>query len=889
MRHARHWTGLLSAGVAGAMLALPAHSQDAPAAAPERASIGALESITVKGTKRETDQQETPLAVSTITDQQLANTFKTDITAVSQLAPNVTLNPVAGFRAVAGGIRGTGGNQILVTSNSSVAVLVDEFGLNSVQSQFVNLFDIEQIEIFRGPQGTLFGKNATGGAIVIETKRPVINEFSGDIELKTGFYSVNGAKLASGKVAINVPIVEDKLAIRMSAIYDYDDGYYRNNKPASGFPNNIPIYAAYGLPTVNPPLPPELDTTAQRAGEHLNGTDVFAGKVKALFTPSDNYEAYFIFEFLRDRSDSPPVVNESPAIGEIDPFSGPQNMLLPRLGFDGVNTVGLSRKERLSTGISNNCIGGNPRGICVPAGHRVDVQGYHLHQSLDLDDVTFKLITGYREMTEILPSTYSGEAFATLFDASRNSKRNQLQLELRAATTFDGPLNFVAGGVYSEDNLNYVAYSLAGLTGLLPQTDAYFGRPTNGNPFLDDRGFINLDLDPMTDAAVTAVGQKQSSYAFYLDGSYNVTDRLKLTGGVRYTYDRKLFSRRQNPGGPCTALTPYKDIRPLDATQPPSLSNCLFDARSNAVSRSGMSINEIDPFTVPLPDSAFDLVLDDVKGTWDKITWRAVVDYKLADTAMAYVSYSTGYMSGGFTEQCSSVKTCRPYDPETNWNLEAGLKADFFDNTLRTNLAVFYTRFSDLLRAQSVPFTNRAGVTTQEVINVNAGKSRAWGVELETTWVPTDNLRFNFSAGYLDHDYKEFVLDLNGDEILDPVTEDIAYLTVPFSPRWKLSGGITYDMLLGNSGTLTANTTVNYSSVSETLVYNSLYTQLEARTLWDANLTWRDLEERYRVTLYAKNLLNQIKRNAGNSVGGLWAYTMYGAPREIGIEVGFHF
>ena len=102
-----------------------------------------------------------------------------DITALSEFAPNVNLTPQNGFNAIAGGMRGTGFISILVTKDPSVGVSVDEFAFNHVQSQFVELFDIEQIELFRGPQGTLFGKNTTGGAIAITTKKPVLGEFFG--------------------------------------------------------------------------------------------------------------------------------------------------------------------------------------------------------------------------------------------------------------------------------------------------------------------------------------------------------------------------------------------------------------------------------------------------------------------------------------------------------------------------------------------------------------------------------------------------------------------------------------------------------------------------------------------------------------------------------------
>ncbi|MCC5886779.1 MAG: TonB-dependent receptor [Gammaproteobacteria bacterium] len=875
------------------------------ATAQQGASTGAdgrpargLEEIVVTGTKRAGAQQDTPIAISTVTEEMLDRTFLTDITALSGLAPNVTLEQVAGFRALAGGIRGTGANQILVTSTTSTAVLVDEFGLSSVQSQFVDMFDVEQIEVYRGPQGTLFGKNATGGAIVITTKRPEFNEFFGSAQAQVGRYDVNGGSINKIRGALNIPMIDDMLAARVSLIYDREDGYYRNGKPASSFPDVVPFYANFGIDPVNPPFPPGLDTTAQGSGERLGGIDVFAGKVKLLFKPTENYEAYFMYEGLRDRSDSPPVVNESPALGEFDPTGGTyrqgadQFMILPLLGFDGVGTQGFSDKEKLNTAITNRCIGRNPKGICTPEGHRVNVDGFHLHQTLDLDTMSFKMISGYREMKELLPSTYTGEYFGTLFDATRNTKREQLQLELRAVSDFDGRFNFLAGAVYAEDHLDYVAYSVPGFVGLislLPSQDPNHPDPLVAGGVLTPDGFLNLNLDANNDPTPTAVGQERDSYAFYFDGYFDITDDLRLTAGVRYTNEKVTFSRRNNPGGACTESTPLRDIVPADPSQPRSIDNCLFDARSNALSRAELSLAEIDPFELPLPDSAFDLVLDGESSRWDEITYRVVLDYSINDHTMVYAGYATGFLSGGYTEQCSSVVTCRPYDPETNENFEVGLKSDLFDRTLRLNIALFETRFEDLIRAQSVPFTNRAGVTTQEVINVNAGKSRARGFEVEATWLPTDQLRIDLSVGYLDHKYRDFVLDLDGDGVLDPVLEDVSRLTVPFSGNWQVSAGASYEFDLAAAGSLVLNTSANYRSEVETLVFNSLYTQLEKRLLWDASATWRDRGERYEVSAYVKNITNEIYRSAGNSVGGLWAYTMYGRPREYGLRLGVHF
>ncbi len=880
----------LATAVGLTLLAAPAaFAQDAAPAAAPAATASGLETVTVSGTKREEASQDIPIAITAISENALAQTFRNDILAVSDMAAGVALGQMAGFRAVSGGIRGTGQNGILVTQDSSVAVLVDEFGLNNVQAQFVELFDVERVEVYRGPQGTLFGKNATGGAISIVTKRPEMNVFSGDAELQFGMFDSNNGKIGKGKLAINIPVVEDKLAIRLTGIIDYDDGYYSNTKNASGWPNFVPLYGAFGLPAVNPPLPPELfllpGTNGRAAGGRANGTDVFAGKMKVLFTPTDNYEAYFIMELLRDHSESVVSENDSPIIGQIDPDGGPQNMLMPLLGFNGISQ---SPPGKWVSAIDNQCIGNNPRGLCVPSGHRVEVMGYNLQQSLDLDVVEFKLITAYRQQKEILPSTYPGESFASLFSASRNLEREQIQIELRAATNFDGPVNFIAGGTYQEDNVDMRSFAIVGLSGLLPVTDTALGNPANGNPFLDDRGYVNLNLDYLTDPTVGGASQDRTTYAFYFDGNWDLTERLRLTAGVRWTLDQKDFFRRANNGGLCNQYTKQRDQRTINGV--------CRDARSNAISRAGMTGIDIDPRVFPLPDEQFSLVIN-TNDKWDRITWRTVLDYKVTDEALLYASYATGFISGGFTETCSSVKTCVPFQPEKNWNAELGLKARWFDNTLQTNVAVFYTQYSDLIRSQVVPFTDFAGNTTQETINVNAGKSRNIGVELEVNWMPTEALRIDFSMAYMDHAYKQFLLDRNGDGKFTGYTlangwfinENLKDYNVPYSPKWKLGASISYDVALGNSGMLTLNTTGSYQSETETSVFNSLNTQMEERFLWDISATWRDSEERYRVTTFVKNILNENHRIGANSVAGLWNMTIYGRPRSYGVELGFHF
>lgn len=478
-----------------------------------------IDEIVVTGTMRDQSAQDVPIAVTAISGEQLQQTFRNDILAVAEITPGVSMGQQSGFRAIAGGIRGTGQNSILVTQDSSVVVLVDDFALSNVQAQFVEMFDVEQVEVYRGPQGTLFGKSATGGAIVIRTKRPDLMERYAEVETQFGMFeggSVNSS-IFKARAAINVPLIENELSVRLTGIYDRDSGFYRNDKDTATFPDSVPIFndlaAALGRP-MRDLFPPELSLANRGSGEKLNGTDILAGTAKVLWQPTESYEAFFKWEVLRDRSGNIPGVNETPE-GE--------GFLLPLLGFPGIQEAG--HDDVFSTGVTNQCAEGNPKGLCLTAGQRVEVDGFHLHQRFDTENLTFRLLTGYREQREILPNTYVGEAFQSLFDASRNTKKDSLQLEFRVSSSFDGPFNFVAGASYIEEETDMQAYATVGLLSLvtfLPSED-----PDNANPLiaggtLDSRGFLNLNLDFINDPALTGAVQDRESYAFYFDGSYDI-------------------------------------------------------------------------------------------------------------------------------------------------------------------------------------------------------------------------------------------------------------------------------------------------------------------------------------------------------------------------------
>lgn len=480
---------ILTTAIVGSLYATAALSAAQVPRASATDQPARLKEITVTATRRVTNLQKTPIAISAIGRSLINEAAPTNLGSLAAFVPNFSAARITGFNAASFAMRGVGQNNIIVYYEAPVAVLVDDFVLPSVQTQLLDTFDIAQVEVLRGPQGTLFGKNTTGGAVVIHTIKPVMNQLSGQIRMSYG--SFNDRKFEG---AINAPLVHDKLALRVVGGYEKSDGYMRNGAP-------------YG--PITPFGPSEFAGAAGRGnGAPIGGLDVLNGRVKLLFKPTENVSALFQYELLRDRSGPPGTVNITP--------NDPANFAFAALGLAG--------------GTGNPIDLGGQTGRTTPPidmNHsHVDVNGYYLNINVDEDYGTWSSETGYRTQFSELPQSYTGVApvaangdVLSLFDANREDDRKTFQEEDRFASQFSGPLNFVAGAFYQHDTIAFCGGGIVGFLDLLGSSTPY--GPWNNNPY------------------ALCNSQRASAEALYGDVTYKATRKLTLTAGARYTWESK--------------------------------------------------------------------------------------------------------------------------------------------------------------------------------------------------------------------------------------------------------------------------------------------------------------------------------------------------------------
>ena len=454
--------------------------------ASEEAS-GVLEEITVTATRRgEADLMAMPLAITALSGEEIDRFALRDLNDVAVSVPGLSAGTVSAFNSAQFSMRGTTETSIILYKESPVGVTMDEFVLPSMQTSNLEMFDIEAVEVLRGPQGTLFGKNTTGGVINVRTKQPVLNENSGEVQVQLGDFGTR-------KVNLGLNFGNDTLAFRFAGMYLESDGYYKNG-------------AVWG------PLCCGMDNDGESGvgdGSDLGGDDVFSGRAKLLWSPNEDFNLTLQYEFIRDRGDSPPIVSDSIDGVYFATFWGMPGHDRSRDPLDQAGST--LRNEFL---------------VDIPGGHKVDVDGIYLNGDWAInEDLTLYFNAGRREQESRLPSSYGGTSGpVSLFDATRDDDRETTQFEVRIASNSDRALNWVAGAFYQSDDTVFCVMQIVGML------DGFgLGTP----PGL----FNNL-------GQMLCNTQDAEAKALYADGTWAVNDRFRITAGIRYSDEEKAWAGR---------------------------------------------------------------------------------------------------------------------------------------------------------------------------------------------------------------------------------------------------------------------------------------------------------------------------------------------------------
>jgi iron complex outermembrane recepter protein len=724
----------------------------------------AVEEVIVYAQKQAENLQKVPLALTAFTGDQIREDGIASLEDVGNRTPGLVFAAFsAGQPEIA--IRGIGTKEDGAAAGDSTVVSVDDVYIAARTAQVFDIFDLERVEVLRGPQGTLYGKNSIGGSINFVTSRPT-QELTARARLTAGDYGrVDYAGMISKALA-------DSLYGKISFSRRSMDGYFDN------------IYA----------------------DEDRGEIDTIAVRTQFLWMPIDDAEVTFTLEYADDDngdtnrepvgssgsnangdSDDPVAVNEGSGGGD-DPFDS----LSDEKGF--------TKRE---------------------------VKGFAAKLEWELDDGTFTAISSWRESefdwqedSEGLPPP---DAFAIIPATNMGFRRDitdsaiedteQLTLELRYAYDGSDVLRWVAGVFYSEEEIE--------------RTET-FCIPNCG------KDLVSLPYAPVaSNFIVNASIQANDSttWAAYGQGTYDLTDTLALTLGLRYSYEEKEFTSAGR--------------------------NDLGIVAVGALIQQFSAVTETED--------------------WSKVSGKIALNWECTDDILFYGSISTGFKSGGFTGSASTPEVATtPFEEETAINYELGMKSQLLKRSLQLNVASFFTDYTDL---QVTRFDTFFGNSFGLFLTENAGEAEIYGVEAEMIWRLTQGLEVGGNYAFLDTEYTEFngtpnnvgSGDFKGNELRQ-------------APDNMLSAYARYTWDLADSSTIVAKVNYRYQDDSFYDPDNNDITVIPSYDLWDVQLSYKTADQNWEVAGWVKNVGDEEYRtHIYSQRGGQISFALFGPPRIFGM------
>lgn len=750
----------------------------------------ALEEIVVTATFRETRLQETPIAITAVTGDMLDNRGQSNLYEVANQAPNVTLKRGGQARSgMIAFIRGIGQYDFIAALEPGVGVYVDDVYYAQLTGTLLELLDVDRVEVLRGPQGTLSGRNSIGGAVKMYTKKP--GEGHGGF-VRMGFGSYDQVDFRG---AGDMTLVEDRLFARFSAAGKTRDGYvrvldYGCSHPASGFPIQ------------------QLGDGCEvgKQGEQRYAT----GRLQLRWIANDDLEINFAGDFLDDKSGIAPGVAlfadrtaieanpANPAVVFEDQFGNRfyyrDHDFVPfgvnHNPSDPVNSPYVSYGNAADFG-QMYMLGGDPaltapapwKPSVIPWRNYIRQWGASLRFDWSISDtLSFTSISAYREYDSLF--TWDEDASPIALNQLDNRLDNwQFTQEFRLSGALGDNVDYTLGGFYLDQNSHYEA------------------RVTLNYALID---FIH-GPDP-TPADTTAL---------FAHANWRVSDNFGLEAGVRYSEEFKGYTHfRHNPDG--------TDIVP----SPPVPGLVMYNWR----------LAGINGLTAEFEDERTD--------------WRVAAHFSLNDNSMVYGSASTGYKGGGVNPRPFFPDQLKTFNSEELTSYELGFKSDLFDNTLRFNVAAFFTEYDDIqlvLKACENPFAP-GGIGPPCLKPANVGDAEITGFEVEGTWYMTENFLVDVSASTLDFEY----------QTVDPSTGVTLDMITPYTPENKWSLGAQYTWPAGNLGDFMLRMDANYVDEYFADPTNRDVNRLPDYTLVNAVLRWDAPNDDWRIEAAWLNLTDEL-------------------------------
>jgi iron complex outermembrane receptor protein len=785
-----------------------------------RAQESGLEEIIVTAEFREANVQDTPIAITAVNAAMLDARSQTNLAQITAQTPNVSLRPAGSSfgSALVAFIRGIGQTDFNPSVEPGVGIYVDDVYYSTITGNILDLLDLDRVEVLRGPQGTLAGRNAIGGAIKLFTRKP---DGSDDINVALTKGTFNRTEL---KGSAGMTLVEDKLYMRVAGIAKAIDGYVtrldyacQNGLPRPGTPGGLPNYTqTFGC---------ELGTEG--------GQSYTTGRLSLRWEASDTFSIDVAASIVNDDSEAQAgvLVAAKDHTGSNFPWLSPNGPVTPPFASPIPNnpTFDPTAGGTVPTFYDNNGNGTYQAGIDVPYDSRFVTGGTYTSYATYINDGTSMPSPLFQGGTPgantdlfkpyVMEPVNTFESWDTSVNLNWQISENVSLLYVTSYRTYDNS--------FAEDTDGSpltVQQLLQHLDHEQRTQELRFG-VSAGIADLTF-GYFYLDQDTAEDARVDLpyVGfdfihgpdlVPSKNEAIYAQVALELSDRLDLSFGVRHSEDEKSYTfRRRNPD-----LTPVAACTTFwfwEAANPP---NC----------------------------GVFGLDLLSVAYSSDSTDWRVALSYDVGDTTMLYGQVATGYKAGGNNARPFFPSQLNAFKPETLDTYEIGVKSTLGGN-VRMNAAIFWNDYTAIQLPTTVCTWAPPGQQTPCASQNNVGDAEVWGIEFEAEWHPTDALTLDASLSTLDFEYQR----------IDPGATAVTLgMITPYTPETKASLGLQYGFRLGGGGRLTPRLDVSYQDDVFGNAVNAATNFIPAVTLTNARLTWDSADEGWQAAMEVTNLTDE--------------------------------